>query len=210
MLTPESGEVNGGGGSRLSTWDCWTRATGGGRPDPGLGRPPHRSLGPDRDLVARSHRSTPPPAEAALGTGDAALASRAADSASAWARRAAKAREQGIATTPRPCPARPARHGRRDTDLRARDLLDNSASTPNHTPCPPLPGLGEPRKAADILRPSAAGQASIWRSSRTSTSSSPRRTTSSARRTAPAFTGAGSPLACNPRPAAPHQGLARE
>jgi DNA-binding SARP family transcriptional activator/TolB-like protein len=98
-------------------------------------------------------------AEAALGTGDTALAAQAADSASAWAGRAAKAREQGIATHAQAL----ALLARRDTAGAIR-TFERAIYSPtlgftltNYHLARLYLARGEPRKAADILRPALQG-----------------------------------------------------
>lgn len=98
-------------------------------------------------------------AEAALGTGDAALATRAADSASAWAGRAAKAREQGIATHAQAL-ALLARHdttGAIRTFERAIYSPTLGFTLTNYHLARLYLARGEPRQAADILRPALQG-----------------------------------------------------
>jgi predicted Zn-dependent protease len=98
-------------------------------------------------------------AEAALRTGDAARASRAADSASAWAGRAAKAREQGIATHAQAL-ALLARHdtvGAIRTFERAIYSPTLGFTLTNYHLARLYLARGEPRKAADILRPALQG-----------------------------------------------------
>jgi tetratricopeptide (TPR) repeat protein len=102
-------------------------------------------------------------AEAAFATGDASLAERAADSAAAWAARAAKARELGTATYARAM-ARLARH---DT-AGALDALERAIYSPtmgwiraNHQLGRLRLLRGDARGAAQILRPALQGPLDI-------------------------------------------------
>jgi tetratricopeptide (TPR) repeat protein len=98
-------------------------------------------------------------AEAALDIGDATLAARAADSAASWAVRASKAREAGIAAHARAV-ALLARH---DTTA-AMELLRRALYSPtlgytrtNYLLARLHLARGEPRPAADLLRPALQG-----------------------------------------------------
>ncbi|HET9294546.1 MAG TPA: BTAD domain-containing putative transcriptional regulator [Gemmatimonadales bacterium] len=98
-------------------------------------------------------------AEAGLATGDAVLASRAADSASAWAGRAVKAREQGIAMHAQAM-ALLARHdtiGAMQTFERAIYSPTLGFTRTNYHLARLFLARGEPRKAAAILRPALQG-----------------------------------------------------
>ena len=98
-------------------------------------------------------------AEAGLATGDAALPSRAADSASAWAGRAAKAREQGIAAHAQAMAllARQDSIGAMQTFERAIYSPTLGFTRTNERLARLYLARGEPRKAAAILRPALQG-----------------------------------------------------